>query len=446
MQHSTTDTIAALATGAHPQAIGMARLSGPRAWEIVLAMLPDEQRERGLKPQRARVVTLADDHGGLLDQAVLLPWKAPHSYTGEDMAEVMCHGAPAVLHLVLQRLVELGARQAEPGEFTLRAFLNEKLSLDEAEAVERLIGAQTATAVRSAARQLDSGLRRQVEALLAEVVDLRSQTETALDFVEEEIALLDPDEAVARLEQTLSAIQRLRSQYQAGKILNRGATVALAGPPNSGKSTLLNCFAGQDRAIVSDTPGTTRDFVDVLLDWEGAPVRVIDTAGLHTGSSSVEQAGIERARRIVRDADVVIWLCAPPEDLPPPDELEVHGFLRPVYAMADRERAFPRPWPRVSGTTGQGLEELKTEIVDHLLAGHDPGAVVVAEQRHFDLLGDAEAALQRAVALLLNSGVQNLELLAVELGLTHEALGTITGINHTEELLTTIFSRFCIGK
>ncbi len=446
MNYSTTDTIAAISSGQHPQAIGIIRLSGPESWTIAQQLVGSDSL---FSAQKATQRDLLEADSSLLDQAVILPWKSPHSYTGEDIIELMCHGSPVVLHMVLDRCIKLGARQAEPGEFTLRAFLNGKLSLDQAEAVERLIASKTTASAQSAVRQLNRGLRDRVAAIYEEALSLRTYIASSIDFIEQELELISPAQVIDIITDANSRISELIKQYAAGRVLSQGATVVLAGPPNSGKSTLLNTLSGQNRAIISDIPGTTRDFIDVVLDWGGVPVRLIDTAGLHEATESIETEGVGRARDLMNTADVVIWLKSPPEYQDIPKELDASAVVFPVLSKCDLDEVNELTSDnllKVSGKTGFGLAELRTEILNHLLSGYDPSDVVVAEQRHHDLLISANSALLRAEKLVSISNLDQAELIDTELTTTLESLNGILGGNHTEELLNSIFSRFCIGK
>ncbi|MBD3165365.1 tRNA uridine-5-carboxymethylaminomethyl(34) synthesis GTPase MnmE [bacterium] len=450
MIDSVEDTIAAVATPEGNSALGVVRVTGPRAIDIAGRATDNPHRFCSFNAREANLVRLVDEQGHVLDQAVALLWRAPASYTGEDLVEFSCHGGRAVLRSVYDRLVDLGARPAGPGEFTQRAFLNGKMSLDEAEAVAALIEARTTTAVRAAARMMQGGMRARVEELQQRLLDLLARVELSLDFVEEELELETAEVTINRTRSLHDDLTQLRQQFKAGRLLREGARIVIAGAPNAGKSTLLNRLAGHERALVSETPGTTRDYLDVVLDWNGLPVHLYDTAGLRESADMIERAGTDRTNALMKEADLVIWLVAPPEPSLPPSSLSagppllrvVNKYdLSPGQELADRLEDVDLA---ISATTGEGVESLQHLVSDRLLEGYNPDSVILWESRHDRLLSDTSAALERAITVLETGSA--LELIAVELRTALDTLGQITGRSHSEELLHHIFANFCIGK
>ncbi len=390
--------------------------------------------------------------GSVIDRGLLLYFPAPHSFTGEDVLELHAHGGPVVLHMLLGRCLELGARIAEPGEFTRRAYLNGKIDLAQAEAVIDLIDAETQTAARSAVRSLQGEFSREIRALLDELIALRVLVEATLDFPDEEIDFLAAADAFGRLARMDERLQRVFARAQQGRLQRSGLHVVLAGQPNVGKSSLLNRLAGDELAIVTAHPGTTRDLVRGTLSIEGIPLHVIDTAGLRETSDEVEKIGIERSWRELERADVVVQLVdarlgVGVEDRAIADRLPA-GLLRiTVENKIDLAKRQPERQESASGVrlalsakTGEGMELLRQELLR--LAGWQPTeAVFIARERHLAALRETAAHLCEARAL-----TSHLELFAEELRLAQFALSAITGEFTPDELLGEIFSRFCIGK
>ena len=390
--------------------------------------------------------------GSVIDRGLLLYFPAPHSFTGEDVLELHAHGGPVVLHMLLGRCLELGARIAEPGEFTRRAYLNGKIDLAQAEAVIDLIDAETQTAARSAVRSLQGEFSREIRALLDELIALRVLVEATLDFPDEEVDFLAAADAFGRLARMDERLQRVFARAQQGRLQRSGLHVVLAGQPNVGKSSLLNRLAGDELAIVTAHPGTTRDLVRGTLSIEGIPLHVIDTAGLRETSDEVEKIGIERSWRELERADVVVQLVdarlgVGVEDRAIADRLPA-GLLRiTVENKIDLAKRQPERQESASGVrlalsakTGEGMELLRQELLR--LAGWQPTeAVFIARERHLAALRETAAHLCEARAL-----TSHLELFAEELRLAQFALSAITGEFTPDELLGEIFSRFCIGK
>lgn len=444
-------TIAAIATAAGRGGIGVVRLSGSQLLDMAEQLC-------GVRPA-PRHATLADFHDAqnqVIDHGILLYFPAPHSFTGEDVLELQGHGGPVVLHLLLQRCLELGARLAEPGEFTRRAFLNDKLDLAQAEAVADLINASTAQAARSAVRSLSGDFSRQVHALVERLIDLRMLFEATLDFPDEEIdaeEILQHSNADQRLSQLQIDLGQLRARARSGSLLRTGLQVVLAGPPNVGKSSLLNCLAGEERAIVTEIAGTTRDALRETIQIEGIPLHIIDTAGLRHTEDTVEKLGIERSWREIERADVILQLIdastgfgsadvAIAEQLPTGIErLVIHNKCDLLAQTAERRVEEDGVHLYLSARHGEGVPLLHDELLR--IAGwqnHGEDAIL-ARERHLQALAAAEAHIAQAL-----NELERLELCAEDLRLAQDALSAITGEFSADDLLGTIFSRFCIGK
>ena len=446
MLTESADTIAAIATAPGRGGIGVVRVSG--------AALTDFARRLCGKTPVPRRIAIADflaADGAPIDRGVLLYFAAPQSFTGEDVLELQAHGGPVVLRLLLARCVELGARIARPGEFTQRAFLNDKLDLAQAEAVADLIDADTAAAARSALRSLSGEFSREVRALVARLIELRMLLEATLDFPEEDIDIqADVAERLAALRRDIEA---LRARARAGSVLRSGLQVVLTGLPNVGKSSLLNCLAGEERAIVTDTAGTTRDVVREVIQVEGIPLHIIDTAGLRETADPVEQAGIERAWRELERADVVLQLVDARAGITPADRaiaLRLPAGVERIVVenKCDLAGLSPRRYVAnnqvhlvLSARSGEGVELLHDELLRVAgWQGHGED-VILARERHI-------AALERAAekSALAERRIGQIELCAEELRLAQQALSEITGEFTADDLLGEIFSRFCIGK
>ena len=448
------DTIAAIATPPGRGGIAIVRVSGPLVVEIARGML-------GRVPA-LRVATFArfeERSGAVIDDGLALRFEAPRSFTGEDVLELQGHGGVVVSHMVLERACELGARAAGAGEFTLRAFLNDRIDLAQAEAVADLIDSASASAARCARRSLSGEFSRTVEGHRDALVELRAFIEAAIDFPDEELDLLDVPRTAARLEALRTAIATTLVQSRRGAVLRSGVKLVIAGAPNVGKSSLLNRLARTDSSIVTDVPGTTRDVVRERVVIAGIPFDVHDTAGLRETSDPVERIGVERATDAIDDADLVLVVVddrdaatdAVRKTLAQHDAGVATRIL--VRNKIDLGGAEPgvdtdeegMPIARVSALRGCGLAELEEAIVECVMRGTTACEdAFMARRRHLDALERALAALDRAQRRLTvdNAG----ELVAEELRDAHGALGAITGGFATEDLLAHIFSSFCIGK
>jgi tRNA modification GTPase len=395
-----------------------------------------------------------DARRSAIDEGIALYFPAPHSYTGQDVLELHGHGGPVVLQLLLKRCLELGARPAQPGEFTRRAYLNDKIDLAQAESVADLIDAATAEGARSALRSLQGAFSRKIEELLRALIDLRTLVEAALDFPDEDVELIKHSDGAGRLATLQARLQEVLSASQQGSLLREGMRVVLAGQPNVGKSSLLNRLAGEELAIVTDIPGTTRDAIRQSISIEGVPCHVIDTAGLRPSSDPVEKLGIARTWAAIEDADLVVLLVDATQGEAAADReiMERLPAALPRLRVMNKIDLLSRPTAiergRDAGTvwlsakTGDGVDLLRRAVLE-AVGWHGAGTegLFMARERHIQALQLAQKHLEHA-----NQQVTNLELFAEELRLVQQALGAITGQFTTDDLLGEIFSRFCIGK
>jgi tRNA modification GTPase len=493
MLHTRLDPIVAIATAAGRGAVGIVRVSGPKLLALAQCLC-----RRSLSPRLASYGPFLDAQGQAIDQGLALHFPAPHSYTGEDVLELQAHGGPVVLQLLLARCLEAAAsldsqgqallprlRLAEPGEFTQRAFLNNKLDLAQAEAVADLIDASTEAAARSAARSLGGAFSREITGLRDDLIELRALVEATLDFPEEEIDFLQAADAAGRIARLDTRLATVLARARQGALLREGLQVVIAGQPNAGKSSLLNALAGAELAIVTPVPGTTRDRISQTIQIEGVPLHIVDTAGLRDDSAdAVERIGIERTWHAIADADVIVLL----HDL---TRLDQHDYRQADMAIASR---LPTHLPRlhvynkldacdarmaasgarqhlanltepgqpeggvasappspgeppllISARDGAGLQTLRQSLLQHAGWQAQTEGIFIARERHVRALHEAGRHLVLARQLIV-AREPALELLAEELRSTHDALGVITGIYTPDELLGDIFGRFCIGK
>ena len=447
--------IVAIATAPGKAGVGIVRISGVGLQELAFAITNTR-----LQPRKATLVDLRNQDSRIIDSCLAIYFLAPHSFTGEDVLELQCHGGPQLLDLVVQRCLQLGHQAglaiADPGEFSLRAFLNEKIDLAQAEAIADLIDAQSHAAVMGAARSLQGAFSDDIHQLVQALTQLRILVESTLDFPEEEIEFLENAHALQQLTDIQEQLQRLLGAAKQGQILRDGIQLVLVGAPNVGKSSLLNCLAGEEVAIVTPVAGTTRDRVKQSITLDGVPIHIIDTAGLRKTSDEVEAIGIERTWASMRTADLLLYIEAP--DAQTADEalyaevvavlpagcaslrlVNKADLLGAVNSATEPETLF------ISAKTGAGIPELKNAILSRVgwQAGQED--VLISRQRHIDCLKHAEAALNKA-SLYALQGNRALELFAEELRLAQEHLGQITGRLLPDDLLGKIFSQFCIGK
>ncbi|HET9645696.1 MAG TPA: tRNA uridine-5-carboxymethylaminomethyl(34) synthesis GTPase MnmE [Burkholderiaceae bacterium] len=456
------DPIVAIATAPGRGAVGIVRASGRDLSPLIQSICGGP-----LTPRHASYLQFRDAEGLAIDQGLAIHFPAPHSYTGEDVLELQAHGGPVVLQLLLARCMEagraMGIRLAEPGEFTQRAFLNDKLDLAQAEAVSDLIDASTEAAARSAGRSLSGAFSRQVEALRQELVELRMLVEATLDFPEEEIDFLEQADARGRLDRLAATLAAVLARAHQGALLREGIKVVLAGQPNVGKSSLLNALAGAELAIVTPIPGTTRDKVSETIQIEGVPLHVIDTAGLRGDDEAhdeVERIGIARSWSEILQADAVVFLHDLTRRGEPAYEMAEERIGDRLTAQAginesrvlhvfNKADAMPQlqslPGLKLSARTGEGLDALRRALLERAGWHASPEGLFIARARHLDALRRTQEHLALAQAQA-EARDPALDLLAEELRLAHNALGEITGAFSADDLLGEIFSRFCIGK
>ena len=433
------DTIVAIATAAGRGGIGIVRASGATVREIARAITA-----KTLTPRRAALSDFLAADGSAIDQGIALLFTAPHSFTGEDVLELHGHGGPAVLELLLRRCVELGARLARPGEFTERAFLNDKLDLAQAESVADLIDAASGEAARSAVRSLRGEFSAAVNALVQQLIALRMLVEATLDFPEEEIDFLETADARGKLQHLRADLAALRAQASQGRLLREGVRVVLAGAPNVGKSSLMNRLAGDDIAIVTAIPGTTRDALRQDIVIEGVRFTMIDTAGLRETDDEVERIGIARSWQALHDADIALTISEggePEQQLQALPQAIVRLHVVNKIDLTGEPPGCADGTCRISAKTGAGIDVLKTMLLEY--AGWQSGIepTFIARTRHLDALDQAAQHLAAAA-----DATEQAELLAEELRQAQNAMNSITGEFCADDLLGEIFSRFCIGK
>jgi tRNA modification GTPase len=434
------DTIAAIATPAGRGGIGIVRVSGPAVHAIAMAVLGKTP-----EPRYATHCDFLDARGERLDEGIALYFPAPHSYTGEAVLELQGHGGAVVTHEVLSAVLDAGARLAEPGEFTRRAFLNGKLDLAQAEAVADLIDASSREAARSALRSLAGEFSAAIRALVDQLTELRALTEAMLDFPEEEVDSLHRGDAQARLAGLRVALEDVLARSRQGSLLRAGIHVVLAGRPNVGKSSLLNRLAGEERAIVTAVPGTTRDALREAIQLEGVPIVVVDTAGLRESGDEVERLGMQRARSEMARADVVLVVLEAGKLEAPAGTLPATGTRITVVNKIDLTPGAVAGKQAdaiyVSAKTGAGLDALRLALLEAAGWNARGETVFLARERHLRALATARGHLEAAAA----QGAR-WEFFAEELRLAQEAIGSITGRVSADDLLGEIFARFCIGK
>ena len=447
-----TDTIVAAATPPGRGGVGIVRVSGPKAPEIAAVMLGDLPTAR-----RAALARFLDRRKQPIDVGLALFFPAPHSYTGEHVLELHGHGGPVVLEAVIARVLELGARRALPGEFTQRAFLNDKLDLAQAESIADLIDAGSREAARAAMRSLQGEFSAMVQGLTEALVELRTYVEAAIDFPEEEIDFLADRQVENRLLAVRDHLEAVEQSARQGRLLREGMTVVITGRPNAGKSSLLNRLAGYDAAIVTAIPGTTRDVLRERIDIDGMPLHVLDTAGLRESRDEVEREGVRRAQAEIARADRVLFVIDAAVDadarayaeererLPAnvPVTLVLNKCdLAPGLPVSDTVSGPPRIM--ISALSGSGLDVLRTHLKLSMGYQTSDGGTVSARQRHLDSLARARAHVDAAERQLRERRAG--ELVAEELRAAQQDLGEITGEFTPDDLLGRIFSSFCIGK
>jgi tRNA modification GTPase len=444
------DTIVAISTPPGRGGLGVVRLSGEDARSIAERILRFPAGPQW-RPWSSALAEVSDAGGEAVDRAVVTFFEKPHSYTAEDVVEISCHGSPVVLRRAVELACEAGARPAEPGEFTLRAFVNGRIDLPQAEAVRDLIEATTLYQAKVAARQMEGSVSRRIAPLKEQLLELISLLEAGIDFAEDDVPVPTADAILERLDALLSALRPLAASFSYGRLVHSGLTLAIVGRPNVGKSSLFNRLLEQDRAIVTEIPGTTRDLVSEVASLEGIPVKYVDTAGIRDMGDSIEALGIERSFRAMADADltlVVIDLSQPVEqaDL----ELVRKAKEQGRHIVAGNKCDLPRrarieeEAAIVSALTGEGIAGLRQRILAQIApeAGADAG--FITSLRHERLLRESAACLEKA-RRAAQEGIPH-EMILLDLYGALQALDTITGATTADDILNRIFSTFCIGK
>jgi tRNA modification GTPase len=441
-----SDTIVALSTPPGRGGIGIVRLSGSDARAIASHILKFAD-DFSWRPWTAALAQLRDRDEAMVDEVVVTFFAAPRSYSAEDVVEIACHGSPVVLRFALERACEFGARLAEPGEFTLRAYLNGRIDLPQAEAVRDLIDSTTLYQARIAAQQTSGSVSRRVAPVKEKLLQLISLLEAGIDFAEDDVDFASATQIDAMIGPILDAVKTLAASFVYGKLVHEGFTLAIVGRPNVGKSSLFNRLLEQDRAIVTDLPGTTRDLVSETASVEGIPVKFVDTAGIREGQDVVESLGIERSYQAMADADltlVVIDASAPPDPFDAALISRAQGKMLVIFNKSDLAKS-GRGIP-VSALTGEGVPELRRAIVDTIAPRGqiEQEGGFITSLRHEQLLRESQEALQQA--LTANSlGIPH-EMLLLDLYAALRPIDAITGATTADDILNRIFSTFCIGK
>ncbi|CAA0115155.1 tRNA modification GTPase MnmE [Halioglobus japonicus] len=451
------DTIVAIATAPGPGGIGIIRLSGEQALSIATAITGTT-----LRPRHAHYCSFRDKSGHTLDTGIGLFFPGPNSFTGEDIVEIQAHGGPVILDLILRETCVLGARQAQPGEFSQRAFLNNKIDLAQAEAIADLINSSTEQAALNASRSLQGAFSSKINTLVTQVTELRVFVEAAIDFPEEEIDFLNNSQIQTQLENIVQQFNAIADEARQGSLLQEGMKLVIAGKPNAGKSSLLNALSGQETAIVTSIEGTTRDVLRERIQIDGMPLHIVDTAGLRDSNDEIEQEGIRRAWTEIKSADRILLVVDSNEKL---DDVFDNAALQPlinnkelrdipvtiVSNKCDLTNQPPTatklndtPVVHLSAKTGAGLELLKHHLKNSMGYNEAANGNFSARRRHLQALDQAKNFLLSGQSQLLHSGAG--ELLAEDLRQCQNSLGEITGMVSSDELLGVIFSSFCIGK
>jgi len=462
------DTICALSTPPGRSGIAVVRMSGPQSLTILRKIFFAKSGERELSPRHARLGRIvAPGDGSEIDEVVATFFPAPNSYTREDMAEISLHGSPVLIAALLDSLCSLGARLARPGEFTMRSFLNGRIDLTQAEAVHDIIEATTLYQAQMAGRQRSGELAKNLRPIKDDVVDIIVNLESAVEFVEENLTLASRERLIQQLGQVRGQLRDWMDSYRQGKVIKEGFSMAVVGRPNVGKSSVFNALLAQNRSIVAEMPGTTRDLVSEFTNLGGIPVRLQDTAGIHDSEDQIEKLGIDRSLQAIADADAILFVTdisvpISQQDLAFKHQIEHLSCIvvlnksdLPSVWESSEKREFvgthqelvgPRPSIEVSAKTGYGIAELRTAILNGILGegGLRQDGILVTNLRHYHSLKAAERCFANAVSAL-NEGLSE-EFALVDLHSGLRDLGAITGEMGIEDILTEIFSRFCVGK
>jgi tRNA modification GTPase len=445
------DTIVAIATPPGRGGIGVVRLAGPAAREFATPML---RLKHDLEPGRAVFGELIEPEAGgptRIDEVVVTYFAKPHSYTTDDIIEIAAHGSPIVLRHIVELCIAAGARLAEPGEFTMRAFLNGRIDLTQAEAVRDLIDSQTLYQAKIAAQQLEGALSRRLQPVKQKLVELIAVLEAGIDFAEDDVSVLPDASVLERIAAVRQPLQQLAASFAYGKIVHQGLTLAIVGRPNVGKSSLFNRLVERERAIVTATPGTTRDLVSETVAIGGIPIQLVDTAGIRQAFDEAESIGIRKSMEALADADLVlVVLDASQPESSEDGELQRHAKGRPTIVVANKcdlgIALHSQPLIYASALTGEGIPELRAELLRHI--GGETGAQAEAgfltNIRHLGLVQDSLAALDAAVRAVAAKVPH--EMLLLDLYSALRPLDAVTGATTTDDILNLIFSTFCIGK
>lgn len=445
------NTIIALATPPGRSGIGVIRLSGEDSLRIVRRLVRDESFAPAARYAVLRKV-YDTETSEQIDEVLITRFKAPNSFTGEDVIEISCHGSPVILRQIIDLCLRLDARMADAGEFTLRALANGRMNLSQAEAIRDLIDAQTSAAARQSIRQLGGELSDQLQPLKDDLLNIIVVLESTLEFVEDDLPDFQTEKIKANLEGIINGLERMASTFQSGKLLREGLRVALVGRPNVGKSSLFNALLGTERAIVTEIAGTTRDQLHEKFTINNIPVSLIDTAGLRETSDTVESIGVERSKRAMLDADLILVLLDDSEGLTEEDSKlisDTNGLNRLIAVnksdLGKEKIQTPKKSVRISAKTGEGLDALKKAILEPFSAKEIENAgFLVTDARHHDLLVRAKIEVETSKSLIEQNKSEEIVLIGLHNALRF--LGEITGETTTEDMLTRIFSTFCIGK
>lgn len=436
------DTICAVATASGRGGIGVVRVSGPQVPTLITDWLCAK-----VQPRRAIFCQFPDAAGEPIDHGLAIYFPAPHSYSGEDVLEIQAHGNPVVLEYIVSHLVSLGIRRAHPGEFTQRAFINDRMDLAQAEAVADLIAATSLQAARAAHHSLEGTFSSKINVLVEDLTHLRVYVEAALDFPDEEIDFLADGQVLIKLDEILKQIHQLKKKAEQGRILNDGLKVAIVGRPNAGKSSLLNILLGKERAIVTDIPGTTRDILSERIHIQGLPLELLDTAGIRETEDIVEAEGVKRAQQVLQAADLVLWITdcsAADEDPAPAVSVPLIQVFNKIDLAGLTARQLDQQQVWLSAKQGTGIDLLEQAILHQAGLHTNFQSEFSARARHIEIIQLAIEQLEQARYQLVEYAAG--ELLAEELKLAADTLGEITGKVSSDELLGKIFSAFCIGK